>query len=62
MPVDPRLLVLLVCPDCHGSVRELAGEAGIECTACGRVYPVREGIAVMLIEEATPGRGGPRPS
>jgi uncharacterized protein YbaR (Trm112 family) len=62
MPVDPRLLEILVCPDCHGSVRELGGEAGIECTACGRVYPVREGIPVMLIEEATPGRGGERPS
>ena len=62
MPVDPRLLEILVCPDCHGSVRVLDGDAGIECADCGRVYPIRDGIPVMLIEEATPPRGASRTS
>jgi uncharacterized protein YbaR (Trm112 family) len=55
MTLDPRLLEILVCPACHGEVRVLEGETGIACTACGRVYPVRDGIPVMLVDEATPG-------
>lgn len=62
MPVDLRLLEILVCPDCHGSVRDLPGDAGIECAACGRIYPIRDGIPVMLIEESTPPRGEARSS
>jgi uncharacterized protein YbaR (Trm112 family) len=52
--VDPQLLELLVCPACHGEVK-LEGDR-IVCQACGRRYPVRDGIPVMLIEEA---EGGP---
>ncbi|MER3487119.1 MAG: hypothetical protein C4345_15210 [Chloroflexota bacterium] len=52
--VDPQLLELLVCPACRGEVK-LAGDR-IVCQACGRRYPVRDGIPVMLIEEA---EGGP---
>ena len=55
MAIDPRLLELLVCPACRADVREEAG--GLACVGCGRVYPVREGIPVMLVEEATPPRG-----
>ena len=54
MPLDPRLLEILICPACHGAVRELANEAGLACGGCGRVYPIRDGIPVMLVEEATP--------
>jgi uncharacterized protein YbaR (Trm112 family) len=52
--VDPQLLELLVCPACRGEVK-LEGDR-IVCQACGRRYPVRDGIPVMLIEEA---EGGP---
>ncbi len=45
---------MLRCPACHGEVRLLDGDEGIECTACGRIYPVRDGIPVMLVEEASP--------
>lgn len=54
MPVDPRLMEILVCPECHGEVREVGDGTGIECDACGRVYPIRDGIPVMLVDEATP--------
>lgn len=53
MPIDPRLLEILICPACHGDVRPLL-DNGLECVRCGRVYPVRDGIPVMLVDEASP--------
>jgi uncharacterized protein YbaR (Trm112 family) len=52
--VDPRLLELLVCPACHGALRESEEKPGLNCLECGRVYPIRDGIPVMLPEEASP--------
>jgi len=52
--LDPRLLEILVCPACHGELRVVSDESGLECGPCGRVYPIRDGIPVMLIEEASP--------
>lgn len=50
--IDPELLSILACPKCKHPVR-LEGEK-ILCTspACGLRYPIRDGIPVMLIEEA----------
>jgi len=48
--LDRELLDLLVCPTDHQPVRE-DGDA-LVCTACGRRYPVRDGIPVMLLDEA----------
>jgi uncharacterized protein YbaR (Trm112 family) len=53
MPIDPRLLEIVVCPACHGDVRPVSGDEGLECTRCGRIYPVRDGIPVMLVDEAS---------
>ena len=50
--IDPQLLDILACPACKTPVKE-DGERFI-CTRCGRRYPVREGIPVMLIEESEP--------
>jgi hypothetical protein len=52
--VDPRLLEILVCPACRAPVKLLPQDAGLACEGCGRVYPVRDGIPVMLVEESTP--------
>ena len=52
MTLDPRLLEILVCPACHGEVRVVPDQSGLECGACGRVYPIRDGIPIMLIDEA----------
>lgn len=54
--IDPQLLELLACPACKAAVR-LDGER-LVCTRCGRRYPIRDGIPVMLIEEAEPGPSG----
>lgn len=54
MSIQPWLLDIIVCPVCRSGLRELDASRGLECIACGRVYPVRDGIAVLLAEEATP--------
>ncbi len=54
MALDPRLLEILICPACHGEIRPVNDEAGLECLKCGRVYPVRDGIPVLLVDEASP--------
>jgi uncharacterized protein YbaR (Trm112 family) len=59
--VDPVLLEVLACPAEHHAPLEL-GEPGdpqasaLTCTECGRVFPIRDGIPVLLLDEAT---GGP---
>jgi uncharacterized protein len=54
--LNPRLLEILRCPVCREAVRPLAGETGLECAGCHRVYPIVDGIPVMLAEEASPPR------
>ena len=50
MPVDKELLEILACPVDKSPLREEAER--LRCTACGRRYPVRDGIPVMLVDEA----------
>jgi len=50
--IDKRLLDILACPLCKTEVR-LEGER-LVCVRCGRRYPIRDGIPVMLVEEAEP--------
>lgn len=53
--IDPQLLAIMQCPSCAGPLTERADPPALVCSGCGLQYPVREGIPVMLIEEATPG-------
>ena len=61
--LDPVLLEVLACPAEHhsplrlGSPDDPEAEA-LTCTECGRVFPVRDGIPVLLLDEATGGPGG----
>jgi uncharacterized protein YbaR (Trm112 family) len=56
--VDKDLLDILACPLDKAAVR-LEGDR-LVCTACGRRYPVRDDIPVMLVEEAeVPSSGAP---
>ncbi len=48
--IPQDLLDILVCPMDHGKVT-LEGQELI-CAECGRAYPVRDGIPVMLVDEA----------
>jgi len=53
MPVDAELLEILACPACKTPVRPVRNGAALKCDACHRVYPVRDDIPVMLVDEAT---------
>jgi len=48
--IDEELLKILACPACKVPVR-LEGDR-IVCDKCRRRYPIRDGIPIMLIEEA----------
>lgn len=50
MNIDPALMAIIVCPDCHGDLE--AQEEELRCTGCGLVYPVRDDIPVLLVDEA----------
>lgn len=53
MALDAKLLEILACPNCRGDVEYRESEQIIECMGeCRYKYPVREGIPVMLIDEA----------
>lgn len=52
MAISKELLEILVCPFCKGEVQVKPDDKGIKCLKCRRVYPIRDGIPVMLIDEA----------
>lgn len=52
MTLDKQLLEILACPKCKGPVTPKTDESGLVCAACRLVYPVRDNIPVMLIDEA----------
>ena len=52
--IDPELLDILACPDCKKDV-ELK-ENKIVCKGCGREYPIKDGIPIMLIDQSKPAK------
>jgi len=48
--IDKELLEILACPACKGEVKLIDNK--IVCANCGRKYPIRNDIPVMLIDEA----------
>ena len=52
--VNEQLLSILACPACKTHV-QLAPDNHLVCHGCGRRYPIRDGIPVMLLEEAEQG-------
>lgn len=63
--LDSRLLEILACPAPDhaplrpGSPDDPAADF-LTCTSCGRAYPVRDGIPVLLLDEAVEPEGDPR--
>ncbi|MBI4340772.1 MAG: Trm112 family protein [Candidatus Omnitrophica bacterium] len=53
--IDKALLDILACPVCKTAVK-LENDR-LVCVQCGRRYPIREGIPVMLVEEAEQPQG-----
>lgn len=52
MAVSQELLEILVCPVCKEPVALTEDKSGLKCQACHRVYPIRDDIPVMLVDEA----------
>jgi len=48
--IDEELLKILACPLCKTDV--ILKENKLVCTKCKRKYPIKDGIPIMLIEEA----------
>ncbi len=52
MAINKELLDILACPNCKGDIRLNASENGLICDKCRLLYHIKDGIPVMLIEEA----------
>ena len=51
--ISQDLLEILACPACRAKVELQADGGALKCVKCHRVYPVRDNIPVMLVDEAT---------
>ncbi|HLY92973.1 MAG TPA: Trm112 family protein [Candidatus Angelobacter sp.] len=49
-----KLLDALVCPvpECRKPFTVAADESYLQCTGCNRIYPIRDGIPVLLVDQA----------
>jgi uncharacterized protein YbaR (Trm112 family) len=54
MALSKELLEVLACPKCKGDVRLNEKKDDLICDRCKLLYPIRDGIPVMLIDEAKP--------
>jgi uncharacterized protein len=52
--VDPKLLELLVCPLTKARLRYDRGRRELVSEQAGLAYPIRDGIPIMLVDEARP--------
>jgi uncharacterized protein len=52
MAISKELLEILVCPLCKATVALKQDQSGLKCVECKRVYPIRDDIPVMLVDEA----------
>jgi uncharacterized protein YbaR (Trm112 family) len=52
MAISKELLEILACPQCKGDVRLTDAEDGLVCGACKLLYPIKDDIPIMLIDEA----------
>ncbi|HJV35502.1 Trm112 family protein [Geomonas sp.] len=50
MSVQKELLEILACPNCKGKLVKDGDR--VVCASCGLRYPVRDGIPVLIVEEA----------
>ncbi|HWN08764.1 MAG TPA: Trm112 family protein [Pyrinomonadaceae bacterium] len=53
MAISQDLLEILACPACKANVELKPDGSGLKCVECHRLYPIRDDIPVMLVDEAT---------
>lgn len=56
MTIAPELLAILRCPQCKGALRllENGSQTSLDCSVCHLRYSIRDGIPIMLLDQATP--------
>jgi uncharacterized protein YbaR (Trm112 family) len=52
LAVSPELLQILVCPECRKPVKLTPKGDGLKCEVCRRVFPIKDDIPVMLLDES----------
>ena len=52
MSLSKELLDILACPKCKGDIKMNDSKDGIICSSCKLLYHIKDGIPVMLIDEA----------
>jgi uncharacterized protein YbaR (Trm112 family) len=52
--LDKRLLEILVCPKCKGELEYRPEQNELICNVCRLRYEIRDGIPIMLVDEARP--------
>lgn len=50
--MDRKLLAILVCPICKGDLHYDRKAGELLCLADGLAFPIRDGVPIMLVEEA----------
>lgn len=50
--IDSDLLAILACPKCKEDIRLKEDQAGLICDSCKLMYPIKDDIPIMLIDEA----------
>lgn len=50
--INQDLLEILACPECKGPVKLDEEKKGLVCEKCQLIYPIQEGIPVMLVDKA----------
>jgi uncharacterized protein YbaR (Trm112 family) len=51
--ISQDLLEILVCPACRGDL-DYEEDVRFTCKSCARVYPIKDGIPIMLVEDDQP--------
>lgn len=54
MSLNKVLLEVLACPKCKEDIELVGNEEGLKCRKCEVVYPIKDEIPIMLIDEAIP--------
>ena len=54
MPIKKELLDILCCPKCKGDIELNSQGDGLVCRRCKLLYPIKDDIPIMLIDEALP--------
>jgi len=51
--ISKDLLEILVCPACKQGLEYRQNPEALKCWSCHRIYPVKDDIPIMLIDQAT---------